>query len=64
MVWSKMATETLQYTKVNSLLHAIQLRSKLSYTGLSSRSVLFSVAIMMQHHDALVQDGDGNPPVY
>ena len=47
MVWSKMATETLQYTKVNSLLHAIQLRSKLSYTDLSTRSVLFSVAIMM-----------------
>ena len=44
MLWSKMATETLQYTKVNSLLHAIQLRSKLSYTGLSTRSVLFSVA--------------------
>ena len=37
-----------KYTKANSLLYAIQLQSKLSYIGLTTRKVIFSVAIMMQ----------------
>ena len=42
------ARSFVKYTKVNILLHAIQLRSKLSYRGLSTSSVLCGVAIMMQ----------------
>ena len=36
-----------KYTKVNSLLHAIQLRSKLSYIGLSTRTVERSTKVDM-----------------